>query len=125
MPLAQRFASLTPFLQHWVSSLPGAPPPDPCLSNNCCMLSSCACVPYPQPMPTHHIYITETVQILFCCLILSHVHSQLSAQSTRSLLCLGNWSLHGFIKDIDVETTAQLTKRSLKMDGTQYYCRFN
>src|SRR5271156_6638116 len=40
-------------------------------------------------------------------------------------VCLGNWSLHGFIKDIDVETTAQLTKRSLKMDGTQYYCRFN
>src|SRR5271156_3411036 len=24
-------------------SLPGAPPPDPWLSNNCCMVSSCAC----------------------------------------------------------------------------------
>ena len=41
-------------------------------------------------------------------LILSHVRSRLTAQSTRSLLCLGNWSLHGFIKDIDVETAAEL-----------------
>ncbi|KAF8232740.1 hypothetical protein L208DRAFT_1270698 [Tricholoma matsutake] len=29
------------------------------------------------------------------CLILSHVHSWLSAQSTRALICLGSWSLLG------------------------------
>src|SRR5271155_256259 len=32
---------------HWVYSLPGAPPPDPWLENNCCMLESCAHVPIP------------------------------------------------------------------------------
>ena len=36
------------------------------------------------------------------CLILSHVHSQLSAQSTWALICLGSWSLLGLVKDLDV-----------------------
>lgn len=35
-------------------------------------------------------------------LILSHVRSRLSAESTRALLCLGNWSLRGQIKDADI-----------------------
>jgi hypothetical protein len=35
-------------------------------------------------------------------LILSHVRSRLSAQSTRSLICLGSWSLLGLVKDSDV-----------------------
>jgi hypothetical protein len=35
-------------------------------------------------------------------LILSHVHSQLSAQSTWALICLGSWSLLGLVKDSDV-----------------------
>ena len=41
-------------------------------------------------------------------LILSHVRSRLSAQSTRALLCLGNWSLLGYIKDSDVEAVAMM-----------------
>ena len=41
-------------------------------------------------------------------LILSHVRSRLSAQSTRALLCLGNWSLLGYIKDSDVEVVARM-----------------
>ena len=41
-------------------------------------------------------------------LLLSHVRSRLSAQSTRSLLCVGNWSLRGFIKDSDVEAAAMM-----------------
>lgn len=41
-------------------------------------------------------------------LLLTHVRSRLSAQSTRSLLCVGNWSLHGYIKDSDVEVAARL-----------------
>lgn len=35
-------------------------------------------------------------------LILSHVRSRLNAESTRALLCLGNWSLRGQIKDEDI-----------------------
>ena len=35
-------------------------------------------------------------------LILSHVRSRLSAQSTRALLCLGCWSLLGLVKDKDI-----------------------
>jgi hypothetical protein len=35
-------------------------------------------------------------------LILSHVRSRLSAQTTRALLCLGSWSLLGLVKDKDV-----------------------
>jgi hypothetical protein len=41
-------------------------------------------------------------------LILSHVRSRLSAQSTRALLCLGSWSLPGYIKDSDVEAVARM-----------------
>jgi hypothetical protein len=39
---------------------------------------------------------------------LSHVRSRLSAQSTRSLLCLGNWSINGFVHDSDVLAVAKL-----------------
>lgn len=35
-------------------------------------------------------------------LILTHVRNRLSAQTTRALLCLGSWSLLGFVKDEDV-----------------------
>ncbi|GLB45613.1 putative hAT family C-terminal dimerisation region [Lyophyllum shimeji] len=35
-------------------------------------------------------------------LLLSHVRSRLSAQTTRALLCLGSWSLLGLVKDTDV-----------------------
>jgi hypothetical protein len=35
-------------------------------------------------------------------LLLSHVHSQLTAQSTHALLCLGLWSKLNLIKNEDV-----------------------
>lgn len=35
-------------------------------------------------------------------LLLSHVHSRLSSQSIRALLCLGCWSILGLVKDSDV-----------------------
>jgi len=41
-------------------------------------------------------------------LILSHVQSRLSAQSTCALLCLGSWSLLGYIKNSDVEAVARM-----------------
>lgn len=39
-------------------------------------------------------------------LLLSHVRSRLSVQTTRALLCLGSWSPLGFIEDEDVLTVA-------------------
>src|SRR5258708_22025596 len=42
-------------------------------------------------------------QVFSCgCLILSHVHSHLSAQSTCALICLESWSLLGLVKNTDV-----------------------
>src|SRR5258708_3160842 len=44
------------------------------------------------------------VERVFSCgrLILSHVHSRLSVQSTHALICLGSWSLLGLVKNADV-----------------------
>jgi hypothetical protein len=41
-------------------------------------------------------------------LLLSHVRSRLSVQSTRALLCVGSWSLLGLVKDEDVLSAAML-----------------
>ena len=48
-------------------------------------------------------------------LILSHIHSQLSVQSTCMLLCLGVWSLMGYVKDSDVKSAAVLPE----VDGAE------
>jgi len=34
--------------------------------------------------------------------LLSHIQNQLSSQSIRALMCLGNWSWLGFVKDKDI-----------------------
>ena len=41
-------------------------------------------------------------------LLLSHVRSRLSVQLTRALLCVGVWSLLGYVKDNDVKAAAVL-----------------
>ena len=41
-------------------------------------------------------------------LLLSHVRNCLSVQSTRALLCLGTWSLMGYVRDSDIKATAVL-----------------
>jgi len=41
-------------------------------------------------------------------LLLSHVRSRLSVQSTRALLCVGVWSALGYVKDDDVKAAALL-----------------
>jgi hypothetical protein len=41
-------------------------------------------------------------------LLLSHVRSRLSVQLTHSLLCVGNWSRYGFIKDSDIDAAAMM-----------------
>lgn len=41
-------------------------------------------------------------------LVLSHVRNRLSVQSTRALMCLGNWSKLGLVIDKDVLQVAKL-----------------
>ncbi|KDR79625.1 hypothetical protein GALMADRAFT_63618, partial [Galerina marginata CBS 339.88] len=41
-------------------------------------------------------------------ILLSHVRNRLSVQSTRALMCLGAWSLIGYIKDSDVKAVTVL-----------------
>lgn len=41
-------------------------------------------------------------------LLLSHVHSRLSMQSTCALICLGVWSLLGYVNDADCKVAAAL-----------------
>ena len=41
-------------------------------------------------------------------LVLPYVRNRLSSQSIRALLCLGDWSLQGFVKDGDVNSVAIL-----------------
>ena len=41
-------------------------------------------------------------------ILLSHVRNRLSVQSTRALMCLGAWSLMGYVKDIDLKAVAGL-----------------
>ncbi|KAF9228065.1 hypothetical protein BS17DRAFT_691975, partial [Gyrodon lividus] len=50
------------------------------------------------------------IEQLFSCvhLLLSHVHSQLSPQTTCTLLCLGLWSPLNSIKSQDVEKVVSL-----------------
>ena len=37
-----------------------------------------------------------------------HLHSHLSVQSTRALMCVGEWSLRGYVKNSDVNEVVVL-----------------
>jgi len=41
-------------------------------------------------------------------IVLSHLHSRLSVQSTRALMCLGVWSSLGYVKDSDIKAVVAL-----------------
>ncbi|KIL55688.1 hypothetical protein M378DRAFT_90563, partial [Amanita muscaria Koide BX008] len=41
-------------------------------------------------------------------ILLSHLRNRMSAQTSRALLCLGNWSLLDIVKDEDVKKVANL-----------------
>ena len=58
------------------------------------------------------------VKRLFSCshLLLSHIHSQLCAQSTHTLLCLGVWSKCNLVMDDDVKKVTELQEVQLE-DG--------
>jgi hypothetical protein len=41
-------------------------------------------------------------------LLLSHIRNRLSVQSTRALMCLGVWSLQGYVRDNDIKEVTAL-----------------
>ena len=41
-------------------------------------------------------------------IVLSHLRSRLSVQSTRAAMCVGVWSSLGFVKDIDIKAVVTL-----------------
>ena len=41
-------------------------------------------------------------------ILLSHVRNRLSVESTQALMCLGAWSLMGYVKDNDVKSVTVL-----------------
>lgn len=41
-------------------------------------------------------------------ILLSHLRNRLSVQSTRALMCLGIWSLMGYVRDSDVKAVTML-----------------
>jgi hypothetical protein len=41
-------------------------------------------------------------------ILLSHIQNCLSAQSIRALMCVGNWSRLGYVKDRDVLVVTML-----------------
>jgi hypothetical protein len=43
-------------------------------------------------------------------ILLSHLRSRLSVQSTRALLCIGNWSLLGLVKAADIKRAVSCTE---------------
>ena len=55
-------------------------------------------------------------------LVLSHVRSRLSVQSTRALICVGAWSRLGLVKTEDVLSAAMLAdiKEDVKMLGSDW-----
>jgi hypothetical protein len=55
-------------------------------------------------------------------LILSHVRSRLSVQSTRALICVGSWSRLGLVKNEDVMSAAMLAniKEDLEVLGSDW-----
>jgi len=42
------------------------------------------------------------------CIVLSHLCSRLSVQSTRALMCLGVWSRLGYVRNSDIRAVVVL-----------------
>ena len=51
------------------------------------------------------------------CLLFSYIHSHLSVQSTYVLMCLGVWSLLGFVRDSDVKAVVVLPELHANKDA--------
>ncbi len=53
-------------------------------------------------------------------LLLMHVRSHLSAQTTRAVICVGNWSLAGYMKSDDAKKIAELSDLSDNSDMSDF-----
>ena len=53
-------------------------------------------------------------------ILLSHICNQLSVQSMRTLLCLGAWSLMGYVKDCNLKAAAVLPEASCEEEDLAY-----
>jgi hypothetical protein len=42
-------------------------------------------------------------------IVLSHLRSRLSVQSTRALMCLGVWSRLGYVNDTDIKAVVMIS----------------
>jgi hypothetical protein len=63
-------------------------------------------------LPFVYFFVATSVDVkqVFSCghLLLLHVRSSLTTQTTRTILCPGCWSLLGLVKDKDVLPVARL-----------------
>jgi hypothetical protein len=71
-------------------------------------------------LPTHHdahlLYFPTTpgssvgVEHIFSqgCLVLLYMHNCLTSKSTHALVCLGDWSAHGLVRDCNIKIAAVL-----------------
>ena len=50
-------------------------------------------------------------------IVLSHLRSRLSVQSTRALMCLGVWSRLGYVQDVDIKAVVSLPE--IPADGKE------
>lgn len=52
-------------------------------------------------------------------IVLSHLRSRLSVQSTRALMCLGVWSRLGYVNDIDIRAVVILPEVSTNTQSAE------
>ncbi len=52
-------------------------------------------------------------------IVLSHLCSRLSVQSTRALMCLGVWSRLGYVNDIDIRAVVILPEVSTNTQSAE------
>jgi hypothetical protein len=80
-------------------------------------------ITYQSPVCVYNLFITLGAYIDFTAtstdvervfsqgrLLLSHVRNRLSSQSIRALMCLGNWSRLGLVKDRDIHAVTMLAE---------------
>ena len=52
-------------------------------------------------------------------ILLSHLRSRLSVQSIRALMCVGAWSLRGYVHDNDIKSAITSKDSEIPLDGKE------
>jgi hypothetical protein len=72
----------------------------------------CSYFYFPSQVDFSHILLATSVGVERTFskgrLLLSHLRNRLSVQSTRALMCLGVWSLQGYVQDTDINKVTAL-----------------